>query len=269
MSSAGDEAESATRAHGHVRRSYDWDKQLLAMVHMSTEQLVQLVVPARRERQLLNRPASMPAFAFKSMPTPSVVKRATRDLDPNVGRRTAAAVPAWVAPPPTHRQPPRRKPASTYVPLSQKRRAAHSRDREAYQWRMPPTLFEASVINVPRPAPRSRSPPPAPLDRMFCRGVQRQLNRIQGERTPLRDRLLLMPGFIQLGPSRGAELFELLQRANPSRHNYANSAALAGRNLREVIADIQLSEQSAVRVEMARFDKELQLHELRQSLRKR
>jgi hypothetical protein len=206
--------------------------------------------------------SSMPSFTLKTMDTPKSVHQAMlgieaprkRSFDPinaaaaqaaREARRCKAAQPFRCTPPaPSHRQAPRR------------RRTPHLSDDS------PTGAALHSVASVTSIAPRTpQPPPPAPLDRMYSRRVQCQLDKIEGSATPLRERLFINPGFANLNVENQNELRRLVGASNPRLYNVANAPALEGKSLREVIQELDLRAASSVRVEISHFHRKLLLHE--------
>ena len=100
---------------------------------------------------------------------------------------------------------------------------------------------------------------------MLTRGVQRELDEIQGTRQ-LRDRLIRTPGYANLAEEKQRLLRELLELSNPSRHNYANARALGGLSLRDVVSGLNLRPDSSMRAEMHVFERKLARDEQLQRL---
>lgn len=111
--------------------------------------------------------------------------------------------------------------------------------------------------------------PAGPNDRYYRRGVQLRLDEIQGDRTPVRERLANSPGFANLASDKKARLLALTQAVDPARYNKRDNApALEGENLRSFIERLDLGEESTVRAEMAVLERELAIHEMLAKLRK-
>ena len=214
----------------------DMDELLLTLLHSSTADIIKMLAPKPVVTQAaqyhrLRRPASAPTFTLKSVPTPTVVQLAMRQVDTTVV--------------PEHRggriRPPRRPP----VPGN----------RVAPRLKRPPTVASFQPpprrSHEPRPtATRIAPPPPAPLDRMYSRGVDRRLEDIQGDETPLRERLHRSPGFANLPALRQTQLRAIIEAIEPRRFNGANAPALGSQTLRDVVTGLNLQEDSALSVEM-------------------
>ena len=115
-----------------------------------------------------------------------------------------------------------------------------------------------------RSAPIVRSPPP--LERQHCRGVASRLEQIQGTRVSLRKALGDMPGFLALSHSRQRELRELVG-SDPANFNGGNAPGLRGQSIRQVLAALQLRDESSLRVEMQLYDRRLEREQMRARLR--
>ena len=107
---------------------------------------------------------------------------------------------------------------------------------------------------------------PSPLERQHCRGVASRLEQIQGTRVSLRQALGDMPGFLALPHSRQRELRELVG-SDPANFNGGNAPGLRGQSIRQVLAALQLRDESSLRVEMQLYDRRLEREQMRARLR--
>ena len=224
------------------------EARLFDLLHSTPEQLSKfeaaLVFPAGG-RQHANRPGSAPAMSFSSMATPKVVQRAMQDLDgPEV-------------------------PVQTRMPLGVERRAAVPPSRPVQPHRRKGPRFEAPLT---RESSQKSPPSVLPLERQYRRNVASLLEQIQGSRTPLSKVLCDMPGYISLPPSRQRELRELVgsEAAAFGGGNVPGLATgLAGQSVRQVLAALKLRDKSSLRIEMHKFDRKLQMDEMRTRMRGR
>ena len=209
--------------------------RLVQMLHSTPTQLVDLLRPPGAR---VARSTSLPDFQLSVFATPGLVRHVMRQVD-------TKSVPKHQRKPPL---PPQEGP-SLGIP------------RPSY--RMPPTYKPPPRrSNQARPTVvKSTTPPPAPLDRMYTRGVQRRLDEIQANRTPLHERLIRSPGYNNMHPAKQRRLRMLVEAQDPMRYNYGNARALDGQTLREVVMDLNLLADSSLRVEMQVLAKAERLRE--------
>ena len=224
---SGDDAREAAR---EAKAALARDKLLIQLLHTRHPPPPP---PTKAERPRLGASSSAPALRLSCFSTPAVVRQALNRVDASVDPRPAPKAPLPSPSPSTqHRKPP----PTLYVKPT---------FRPPSMRRAPILLFGEATSKHARSAP----PPPAPDDRFYSRGVQRRLQQIQGEQTPLRDRLVENPGFANIhDAARKQRLLALLKAGNPARYNVGNARALGGESIRNVVSDLDLAEESSLKV---------------------